>query len=98
MNNLNLDICNLIASFVITPKYILLEWINKEKLFKCPELSQNKNAISFLQNNQDFRVAENKIETLKNGTFSNSRLSRATVLSNSMWSILTTALDCHNPI
>jgi hypothetical protein len=51
-----------------------------------------------LQNNQDFRFRENKIETLKNGTFSNSRLSRVSVLSNSMWSILTTALDCHNPI
>ncbi len=54
MNILSLsdDLLKLIASFLIKPKYKLLDWINQNKL-DWRHLSANLNAIQILERNLD---------------------------------------------
>ena len=47
---LNNDICHIIASYLIKPKYKLLDWIDIDDI-NYRELSFNKNAIDFLKEN-----------------------------------------------
>ena len=54
MNKINKDICNIIASFVICPRYDLLEWIDYKEFIIENELSANINSIDYLKNNLNF--------------------------------------------
>jgi len=48
MKNMNKDLCMIIASYIITHKYKLLDYINNDKLSKN-RLGFNKNAINYHQ-------------------------------------------------
>ena len=52
LTSLPIEICTHIASYVIEPKYKLLDWIDKSKLSNYG-LSMNKRSIQFLKENPD---------------------------------------------